>query len=307
MAKRLSNTVVKMPTNFLDLHIVDFCQLDCKHCYLNQGNRVMTLDMLSAICQDFIQTEFPLPQNELILSGGEPLLHPNFVEACDIIRKLNGHITMSTNGLLIPKYIHLFTRNDGIQISIDGDQKAHDYIRGTGSYEKAVTGLKLLDEYGIRHTLSFTINQTNKHCVDHIIDLCLETGARTLNFNIYQPIRKTGLKPIKYMEWIEIKEYVIKRAENEGLHLPEGCIEGGCIARILGLSVLPDGTYWDCSRNQEIIGKYPQPIREVLLTVGQYKKARTCESVCNLLQEFEMVKELILLPHSHKGSYQYAS
>jgi len=275
-----------MPQNFLDLHIVDFCQLDCKHCYLNKGNRVMPLNMLRAICEDFLKTDFPLPQNSIILSGGEPLLHPKFVEACNIVRKLNGHITMSTNGILIPKFIHTFKRNDGIQVSIDGDQKAHDYIRGKGSYEKAVRALKLLDEYGIRHTLSFTINQANKHCIDHIIDLCIETGTCTLNFNIYQPIRKSDLEPIRYMEWIELKKYAEKRAEKEGIYLPKGCIEGGCIARILGLSVLPDGTYWDCSRNQKVIGKYPQPIREVLLwdNIKRHEPVNPFETCCRNLK-----------------------
>ena len=52
--------------------------------------------------EDFLKTDFPQPQSDLILSGGEPLLHPNFVEACNIVRKLNGHITMSTNGILYP-------------------------------------------------------------------------------------------------------------------------------------------------------------------------------------------------------------
>lgn len=275
-----------MPTNFIDLHVVDYCQLDCKHCYLNKDIKAMPLDMLESICMDFLKTDFPLPQSELILSGGEPLLHPNFVEASRIVRKLNGHIAMSTNGILIPKYIHTFQKNDGIQISVDGDEKAHDFIRGKGSYEKAVRALKLLDEYGIRHTLSFTINQANRDCVDHIIDLCVVTGTRTLNFNIYQPIRESDLKPIKYMEWIEMRKYVQKRAEKEGIYLPEGCIEGGCIARILGLSVLTDGTYWDCSRNQKVIGRYPQPIREVLLwdNIKEHKPVNPFETCCRNLK-----------------------
>lgn len=246
----------------------------------------MSLDMLRGICEDFLSTDFSLPQSELILSGGEPLLHPNFIEASNIVRKRNGHITMSTNGILIPKYIDVFEKNDGIQVSIDGDRKAHDFIRGKGSYEKAVKGLKLLDEYGIRHTLSFTINKANKHCIDHIINLCVETDVRTLNFNIYQPIRKTGLNPIRYMEWIGMREYVEKRTEKEGIYLPEGCIEGGCIARILGLSVLPDGTYWDCSRNQKVIGKYPQPIKEVLLwdNIKKHEPVNPFETCCRNLK-----------------------
>lgn len=117
---------------------------------------------------------------------------------------LNGHLTMSTNGILIPEYIHTFQKNKGIQVSVDGDEKAHDFIRGKGSYEKAVKALKTLDEHGIHHSISFTLCKANKHCVDHVIDLCVEIGARTLNFNIYQPIRKSDLKPIRYMEWIEM-------------------------------------------------------------------------------------------------------
>ncbi len=66
----------------------------------------MPLDMIRSICTDFLKTAFPLPQSAIILSGDDPLVHPNFVEACDTLRKLNGHITMSTNGILIPKYIY---------------------------------------------------------------------------------------------------------------------------------------------------------------------------------------------------------
>ena len=89
------------------------------------------------------------------------------------MRELIGHVALATNGILIPKYIHIFHKNDGIQVSVDGDEKAHDFIRGEGSYEKAVRALKLLDEHGIRHSISFTINQANKHCIDHIIDFRL--------------------------------------------------------------------------------------------------------------------------------------
>ncbi|MEA2074565.1 MAG: radical SAM protein, partial [Euryarchaeota archaeon] len=214
------------------------------------------------------------------------MLHPNFIKACCIVRKLNGHITMSTNGILIPQYIHTFQKHDGIQVSVDGDKKAHDFIRGKGSYEKAVKALKLLDERGIRHALSFTINQANKHCVDHIIDLCVETGVSTLNFNIYQPIREIDLVPIRYMEWIEMRGYVEKRAGKAGIYVPEGCIAGGCIARMLGLSVLPDGTYWDCSRHQKVIGKYPQPIKEVLLwdKIKMGKPVNPFETCCRNLR-----------------------
>jgi len=42
------------------------------------------------------------------------------------------------------------------------------------------------------------------------------------------------------------------------------CLETGCVAGIYGIAVTPDRNYWDCPRHQEIIGRYPQSIKEVL-------------------------------------------
>ncbi|MEA1970752.1 MAG: radical SAM protein [Thermodesulfobacteriota bacterium] len=277
-----------MVANFLDLHIVDYCQLNCRHCYLNQGNSFMPIDMLKEVCIDFLQTDFPLPERTVILSGGEPLLHPHFDEVCDIVRSLNGFIALSSNGILIPQRINLFQRNDGIQISVDGDESAHDFIRGIGSYEKAVSALKLLDENEIRHSISFTVNDANLKCIDHIIDLCIETGSYMLNFNLYQPIRDNGLHPLTFSHWISLRQNVKERLDQEGILCPSLCVEEGCIAGILGISILPDGTYWDCSRNQHVLGKFPQKIGDVLFWNNiQHEKCRDQFETCCRSLDYE--------------------
>ena len=261
-----------MPQNFLDLHIVDFCQLNCKHCYLNKGSRVMPLDMLRAICTDFLKTDFPLPQSELILSGGEPLLYPNFVDACNIVRKLNGHITMSTNGILIPKCIHTFERNDGIQVSIDGDRETHDGIRGKGSYDKAIEALECLQDHQIKHSIGFALCKLNFHCIDHILALCKKYDCNVLNFGMFQIFKnKKSNKTVRFTEWLKAKEYVNKYVKT---HVK--CVETECVAGICGIAVTPDLYYWDCPRHQEIMGKYPQPIRDVLRDEDMMNPFDTC-------------------------------
>ncbi|WP_214041133.1 radical SAM protein [Methanoculleus sp.] len=274
-----------MPANFLDLHIVDYCQLACRHCYLHKGNTSMPLEMIIEASTDFLQADLPLPESTIILSGGEPLLHPQFGEVCSIVRSLNGHVALSSNGILVPQYIDLFRKNDGIQISIDGDNRVHDFIRGEGSYEKAVRALRLLDENNIRHSVSFTANKQNLECIDHIIDLCTKTGSYLLNFNLYQPIRENGLDPLSFSDWLSEKQRVKERVEQEGILCTATCVEKGCIAGILGLSVLPDGTYWDCSRNQHTIGKFPQKIRDVLFRehIQQEKCRDQFETCCRKL------------------------
>ncbi|WP_290597594.1 MULTISPECIES: radical SAM protein [unclassified Archaeoglobus] len=206
-----------MVASYLDLHIIDFCQLNCKHCYLKRNNENLTtmdIEMLKNICNDFLNTDFPFSKKSIILSGGEPLLHPKFAEICELVRMLVGSVRLSTNGILIPKYIHLFRRWDGIQVSVDGDRRTHDFIRGQGSYDHAVNALFLLDEKRINHSVGFTINCLNSNCVDHIINLCVNTGSMTLNLNLYHPVQSNEfIKPITFKKWIEIKEYATKRAE----------------------------------------------------------------------------------------------
>jgi len=275
-----------MPANFLDLHIVDHCQLACRHCYLNKGNTSMPLEMVREVSINFLQADLPLPESTIILSGGEPLLHPQFGEVCSIVRGLNGYVALSSNGILVPQYIGLFRRNDGIQISIDGDNRVHDFIRGAGSYEKAVRALQLLDENNIRHSISFTANKQNLKCIDHIINLCIETGSYLLNFNLYHPIHENGLDPLSYSDWLSERQRVKERVEQKGVLCPMTCLEKGCIAGILGLSVLPDGTYWDCSRNQRVLGRFPQKIDDVLLrdAIGRERCRNQFETCCRRLK-----------------------
>lgn len=218
----------------------------------------MPLEMIQDICEDFLQTNFPSKNNSIILSGGEPLLYPAFPQTCEIVRKLNkGRIVLSTNGILVPDYISIFKKNDDIQVSIDGDKITHDYIRGKGSYDKAVAALELLNLYNVRHGIGFTINQTNKKCIDHIIELVTKTGASIFNCNIYQPINKKNLQPIRFKEWLEIREYMASKLEKESMFFSDPCILHACPAGMNGICVLPDGTYLDCIRAGHTIGKYP--------------------------------------------------
>lgn len=274
-----------MAFNFLDLHIVDYCQLDCRHCYLNKGNQTMPLDMIKNICIDFIQTDFPLPHNNIILSGGDPLLHPDFPKVCDIVRSLNGRLSISTNGILVPQYLAVFKHEDCIQVSVDGDEETHDFIRGHGSYQKAVNALDSLNEMKIPHTISFTLSKQNHHCIDHILGLCREYEAALFNFNIYQPIQNNTLDPVSYAEWIRFRNYSREKLKELDILVPNTCIVDGCIAGILGISVLPDGTFWDCSRNQQTLGKYPQKIRDMLFwdlihAQGTREQSSTCCRRC---------------------------
>ena len=85
------------------------------------------------------------------LSGGEPLLHPEFFEILKIIKSNKLITTMTTNATLIDDKKAKDLVLSGIEslvISIDGDEETHDNIRKVkGSFNNAINGIKLLQKY----------------------------------------------------------------------------------------------------------------------------------------------------------------
>lgn len=275
-------TSIKNPTiyKFQDIHITDHCQLNCKHCYLHPKNKThMPLDMVLNLIKDFKSINHPVLNTNVILSGGEPLLYPYFKSILQYLRLKHIPLMMSSNGLLIPENIHLFKKEDGIQISIDGDQETHDFIRGEGTHQQAENALYLLDKHNIRHSVTMAVSVENAHAINAVIQLCQNTHTTSLNLTPFQAHPSTSLTPLTYQKWLEILKKV--RTHTNNPHIPRTCVEGGCIAGILGYSVLPDGTYWDCSRNQKIIGKYPDRIKDkmawnLINIEGTHNPLNTC-------------------------------
>lgn len=277
-------------SRFFDVHITNHCQLSCRHCYLPQKNtRHMSLDMFQVLCHDFMNLQHPIKKVDIILSGGEPLIHPEFPKFVEYLRSINHPIRLSSNGILIPKYLHLFHKRDGIQVSIDGNEKVHNYIRGPKVYEYAVEALLKLNKAGINHSITMALCQENFDCIDDVLALCKDTGTGTLNITLFQPHDNTSLKPISYETWVTTCNHVrdVIKEKKLPIYIPNTCIQQGCIAGILGLSVLPDGTYWDCSRSQKQIGVYPTKFKDVMNwdlinTRGSLNSLDTC---CQTLEK----------------------
>lgn len=277
----------------LDVHITTRCNLRCRHCYLKglkaEDRRDMPLDIFSNLLIDAslhgVKT--------LILSGGEPLYHRNIDEVLDAYRLYYGSLAMATNGTLVTDYIDLLSPEDrGIQISLDGDEEFHDWLRGDGVYSAAIQAIEVLRERNITLSVAFTICRENLHCVEHVIELCHRYGIRHVNVNMYMPLSDSELTPITVEEFQRLRA----RFETSGLKVSEPCYLSGCIAGIEVLSVLPDGTFWDCSRSQIPLGGSIEEAR-LWEFVAEGRKRESCLKVKpnNL---FDLIRDRIEFPRS---------
>ena len=178
-------------------HITHLCNLRCKHCYQEEYNNHMKREdfyMILDRIEDYLADKSLYPQ--INLTGGEPLLHPDFFEFLEEIVKRKIRFSILTNGTMIDKgtakkikyYNPIF-----VQISLDGTKDTHDSIRGEGNFEKALEGIDNLKEQGVKVLVSFTAQKSNytefkdlaKICKKHNVDKLWWDRVVTDDNNLY--------------------------------------------------------------------------------------------------------------------------
>ena len=137
----------------------------------------------------------PLGLSGVKLTGGEPLLHPEFPRLLEIVRREELGLTVETNGLLctpaVAAEIAKFPRRF-VSVSIDGaDAATHEWVRGVaGSFEAARQAVRHLVAAGIRPQIIFSVMRGNADQVGAVVRLAEELGAASVKFNVVQPIAR---------------------------------------------------------------------------------------------------------------------
>lgn len=141
------------------------CNLNCTHCFIGCGPDVRRHKMLSKeYIYGLLNEALELGVKEFYLTGGEPFLHPDIF---DIVNRMLDRLptTILTNGTLISERtserIAIIQRNLKnrleFRISLESfNEKENDMIRGKGSFEKAVRGLKNLVISGFNPIITAT-------------------------------------------------------------------------------------------------------------------------------------------------------
>ncbi|HZC80284.1 MAG TPA: radical SAM protein [Nitrospiraceae bacterium] len=146
------------------------CNLHCVMCYTDCFNRpdlireeLTTSDMLRIM--DEMADAGTL---ELCLTGGEPMIRPDFFHIYDHAIHRGFLVTVFTNGTLITEAAadrFAALRPHRIEISLHGLTKDtfERITQGTGSYHRCLDGIKLLIDRQVPLTLKSTAMTLNQH------------------------------------------------------------------------------------------------------------------------------------------------
>ncbi len=169
----------------VELELTEQCNLFCRFCYNSQEPLIShrVFEIIDRLAQSGVM--------EIVLTGGEPLLHPKFD---DIVRKCSDTFEktmVQTNGTCIKKETtDLFKECNvfGVNISLHGPASVHDQLTCVaGSYDLAFSALKLLLESGIRTASNFVLTNENSSYLGDFVDVLYKNGLREITLTRFTP------------------------------------------------------------------------------------------------------------------------
>lgn len=155
-------------------NITRTCNLRCVHCYADSHAEHYPGELTLAQCYAVIDDLAEYGASALLLSGGEPLLHPHLPELLERAAARGLKVTISTNGTRITRESAQMFKRLGVAyvgISLDGIGAVHDQFRGvSGAFDAALRGFRLCEELGQKTGLRLTLTRNNVQNMPQILD-----------------------------------------------------------------------------------------------------------------------------------------
>lgn len=171
----------------LQWHISEKCNLKCTHCY-QENHKPFELDydkLISILGQYKILLKNKKVRGHINITGGEPLMNPYFFPLLEYMSKDKELYSFSilTNGTLIDDKIAekiSYYKPNYVQVSIEGNKKANDKIRGKKTYKKVASAIKNLRKHNIFVSLSFTATNQNYKQFPSVVKYALKYNVNAV-------------------------------------------------------------------------------------------------------------------------------
>ncbi|WP_295580534.1 radical SAM/SPASM domain protein, ACGX system [uncultured Oscillibacter sp.] len=272
-------------------HITESCDQRCKHCYIYaQGSHAQFCEMPLADMENVLENCLAFCRKAgrrpyFYLTGGDPLLHPQFWALAERLRERDLPFAILGNPFHLTDEVCRRLRACGCrkyQLSLDGLRETHDRIRRPGSYDATLAAIPLLRRAGIRVAVMATVSRWNHLEIPELIDVAVAHRADLFAFARYCPSREdrdTLCSPQEYRAllercWEKFQRYeaqgcrtVFSRKDHlwtlffyeKGLFDPgaypaDGLIHDGCGCANRHMTILSDGAVYACRRMESRVG-----------------------------------------------------
>ncbi|NFV81015.1 radical SAM/SPASM domain-containing protein [Magnetospirillum aberrantis] len=158
------------------------CNLHCRQCYAASADRDYPGELTTAEALDLLDQLHGFGVRFLILSGGEPLMHPDLFTIAAEAKRYGFHLSLSSNGTLMSEAMVARIAAAGfdyVGVSLDGLSHEHDFIRGKeGAFAATMTGIRRCRAAGVDVGLRTTLTSVNAALLPEMLGLCRKEGVR---------------------------------------------------------------------------------------------------------------------------------
>ena len=175
----LSSHLHRLP--LLTLYLTERCNSRCVTCdYWRHGRADMTFNAIQRLLPNLAQ----LDTRVVLLSGGEPLLNPEWERIAHALRDMGLKVWLLTSGLSLAKYAPRAAKVfDAITVSLDGtDRQTYQAIRGLDALDKVCEGIRAAAAHGVAHGVRVTVQRSNFRQLPAFVSLAKDLGARQISY-----------------------------------------------------------------------------------------------------------------------------
>ena len=159
------------------------CNNSCRHCWVSlpvtspEKKNELSFDQITGI----VDEARTMGCRKWAISGGEPMLRPDFPEIFDYITRKSVSYSLNTNGTLVnPHIARLMTKKGSKMVALYGaTAEVHDHITGTaGSFHGVLQGFAYLKEAGAAFTVQIVPMKDNYFQLNAMIRLAESISPR---------------------------------------------------------------------------------------------------------------------------------
>lgn len=244
---------------FVSYSLTYRCNGKCDYCAVDsQSVPEMEFSTIVNILRQMVH----LGLMRISLTGGEPLLHPEFSRVVGLLHDLGVDATCNTNGFLVEQHLNALSQLKSVTVSVDGPREVHDAARGEGAYEKAISGIALLKKNRIPVRIAAVLSDHNVERIDDLADVAAKLGVPLVVQPAWDHLLGSCL-PNPHMPSAQDMQKAITRLielkkHNALILNSNSCLDHylnwpdeapiGCLAGRLTYRLEPDGRFTHCER-----------------------------------------------------------
>ena len=172
-------SIVSVP--LVSLHLTERCNSRCVTCdYWRHGRADLGVESVTQLLPQLRK----LGTKTVLVSGGEPLIHPQWREIAALLHGHDLDLWLLTSGLSLAKHARpvaeLFR---SVTVSLDGaDPATYQAIRGLDAFDNVCAGIRAVAQTDTPVSIRVTVQRQNYRQLPALVELAHELGVAQISF-----------------------------------------------------------------------------------------------------------------------------